>query len=128
LANEIEFSKNYIFLIQTRFGNDYDFSIKQNIAIKDKFIPTGALQILLENVVKHNKADEKFIQTSITINNDFLTIKNNKLNNPNKESLGTGLQNLKARYQLLSDKKIDIKESNNFFSISIPIINLIDEN
>jgi two-component system LytT family sensor kinase len=57
LANEIELAKNYIFLIQTRFGNDYEFNIEKSISLADKFIPTGALQSLLENVVKHNKSD-----------------------------------------------------------------------
>lgn len=126
LANEIEFSKNYIFLIQTRFGNDYDFSIKQNIAIKDKFIPTGAIQTLLENVVKHNKSDgSNPIKTTIQINKGWLIITNTKSNLKTKdESFGTGLENLKARYQLLSDEKVQIANTETKFEVFIPIIEL----
>jgi two-component system LytT family sensor kinase len=40
LANEIELAKNYIFLIQTRFGNDYESNIEKNISLADKFIPS----------------------------------------------------------------------------------------
>jgi two-component system LytT family sensor kinase len=79
LANEIELAKNYIFLIQTRFGNDYEFNIEKNISLADKFIPTGALQNLLENVVKHNKYDgTKSIKTTIQINEGWLIITNTK--------------------------------------------------
>lgn len=124
LSKEIQFADNYIFLIETRFGNDYKFTIEKDAEINDKFIPTGALQALLENVVKHNKAKDKFIQTTITIKEDWLTVNNTKSVNLNRESLGTGLQNLQTRYELLSDKKVDIKNANNRFVISIPIIKL----
>jgi two-component system LytT family sensor kinase len=40
LANKIELAKNYIFLIQTRFGNDYESNIEKNISLADKFIPS----------------------------------------------------------------------------------------
>lgn len=127
LEKEINFAENYIFLIETRFGSDYTFTIHKKTTIKDKFIPTGALQTLLENVVKHNKAGLKNIETTIVIDDDWLSVKNNKQNNPNKDSLGTGLQNLQTRYQLLSDKKVDIKDTNTQFLVSIPLIKLSDE-
>ena len=127
LSDEIQFAENYIFLIETRFGKDYKFNVEKESEITDKFIPTGALQALLENVVKHNKAKDKSIQTTITIKEDWLTVNNTKSINPNNESFGTGLQNLQTRYELLSDKKVDIKNANNRFVISIPIIKLSEE-
>lgn len=128
LSKELKFAENYIFLIETRFGNDYKFNIEKKVTISNKFIPTGALQTLLENVVKHNKANKEPIETNITITEGWLTVKNTKTNTPNKESLGTGLENLQTRYELLSDKKIAVGNSTNKFIISIPIIKLSDEN
>lgn len=128
LSKEIQFAENYIFLIETRFGNDYKFTIEKEANLTDKFIPTGALQALLENVVKHNKAKNKSVLTTISIKKDWLTVNNTKSVNPNNESLGTGLQNLQTRYELLSDKKVDIKNANSRFVVSIPIINLSEEN
>ena len=128
LFKELKFAENYIFLIKTRFGNDYNFTIKKEIELNNKFIPTGALQALLENVVKHNKSKDKPVQTIITIKKDWLTVNNTKFINPTKESLGTGLQNLQTIYELLSDKKVDVKNANNRFIISIPIIKLSEEN
>jgi len=56
LSEEILHAENYIFLIKTRFGDDYEFEVDKKVSLEDKFIPTGAIQALLENVVKHNKA------------------------------------------------------------------------
>jgi len=128
LTSELQFTENYIFLIETRFGDDYHFTIKKEATITDKFIPTGALQTLLENIVKHNKANGQPVLSNISIDNDWLTVNNTKTNNANNESFGTGLQNLQARYTLLSDKKIIITNENNSFTVSIPIIQLSDEN
>jgi hypothetical protein len=59
-------------------------------------------------VVKHNKSDgTKSIKTTIQINEGWLIITNTKSRIIAKqESFGTGLKNLKTRYQLLSDEKI----------------------
>lgn len=126
LSSEIELAKNYIFLIKTRFGGDYEFTIEENTSLKNKFIPTGALQTLLENVVKHNKSDgKKTIKTTILINNGWLIITNSRSEIISKtESFGTGLKNLKARYKLLSDKKIQVHNMTNKFEVFIPIIEL----
>lgn len=130
LTKEIELAENYMFLIKTRFENDYVFEIVKNVSIIDKFIPTGAIQNLLESVVKHNKVENnKPIKTTITINDGWLIITNSKSAiKPNQESFGTGLDNLKARYKLLSDKKIQINNMTKRFEIFIPIIQLSDEN
>lgn len=128
LANEIELAKNYIYLIETRFGNDYDFKIDVNTKIQDKFIPTGAIQALLENVVKHNKSENNItIKTTIAINDGWLIITNSKSKSnhiTNEESFGTGLKNLKARYKLLSDQQIQVHNMDKKFEIFIPIITL----
>ncbi|WP_179333950.1 sensor histidine kinase [Winogradskyella costae] len=129
LSKEVNFAENYVFLIETRFANDYRFNIVNNTSLNDKFIPTGALQTLLENVVKHNKMiDGNTIETTILIAEDWITVTNtNTSTGINPESLGTGLINLKQRYQLLSDKQIQISDTAKSYKIIIPIIKLSDE-
>ncbi len=129
LSEEIELAENYIFLIQTRFGNDYSFKIKKDVPLEDKFIPTGSLQALLENVVKHNKAGgQNSIDVSIEVDEDWLTVINNKSKmDSRQESFGTGLENLRARYKLLSDQELQIINIESRFKVSIPIIKLSSE-
>ena len=125
LSEELQFVENYIFLIQTRFGDDYHFTIDKKADIEDKFIPTGALQTLLENVVKHNKPQgDSGIVATITIEENLLRVVNSKLITISKNSLGTGLDNLRSRYKLLSDKEITVINTQDSFKVSIPIINL----
>ncbi|MEW7288928.1 sensor histidine kinase [Aquimarina sp. 2304DJ70-9] len=129
LSEEIALAENYIFLIQTRFDKDYNFQIQKNVSCADKFIPTGAIQALLENVVKHNKTKQQNnIKATIIINEDWLTIINTKSKIQSiRESFGTGLENLKARYKLLSDQEVQIINTESEFRVSIPIIKLINE-
>lgn len=129
LTQEMNLAENYIFLIKTRFGNDYDFTITKNVSLEDKFVPTGAIQTLLENVAKHNRAQHgKTIKAQLIIDKDWLTISNTKsMIKTNKDSLGTSLKNLEYRYQLLSDQKPVVTDTLNNFSIKIPIIKLSDE-
>lgn len=125
LQEEINLAENYIFLIETRFGNDYNFTIKENTSLENKFIPTGALQTLLENVVKHNKRNKLPIETTIVIDEAYLKIVNKKSNLKTKnESFGTGLENLKARYKHLSNKEMLVINTHDTFTVSIPVINL----
>lgn len=126
LSEELQLAENYIFLIQTRFGNDYHFAIQKNIDVRDKFIPTGALQTLLENVVKHNKPkNNQTIEAAITIEKGWLKVTNQKSVIATKnESFGTGLENLKARYQLLSDQEMTVINTDQEFKVAIPIIEL----
>ena len=128
LSEEIQLAENYIFLIKTRFEDDYDFKIDIQTSIEDKFIPTGAIQTLLENVVKHNKPQKNnTIKSIISIEENTLKVTNTKSNIQSKnESFGTGLENLKARYQLLSDKEVIIINTDKEFNISSPIIKLIN--
>ncbi|WP_298541722.1 histidine kinase [uncultured Aquimarina sp.] len=129
LSEEIAFAENYVFLIETRFGSDYDFQIKTEISLIDKFIPTGSIQVLFENVVKHNKAGQaNTIKVTVSIEEDWLTVINTKTQiQSREESFGTGLKNLKARYKLLSDQEIQIINTESKFKVSIPILKLSNE-
>ncbi|WP_046755527.1 sensor histidine kinase [Kordia jejudonensis] len=129
LTEEMNFAENYMFLIKTRFGNDYEFEIVKNVSLEDKFVPTGAIQTLLENIAKHNRAQHgKTITATLIIDKNWLTISNTKSNiKPNQESLGTGLKNLEYRYTLLSDQKPIISDTSDTFTIKIPIIHLSNE-
>lgn len=129
LDKEMKLAEDYIFLIKTRFGDDYDFTITKKTSLYDKFVPTGAIQTILENIAKHNRVQyNKKIRATITIEDDWLTLSNTKNGiKSNQESLGTGLKNLRYRYTLLSDQKPKINDTFDTYTIAIPIIKLSDE-
>lgn len=127
LKEELSMIKNYFYLIETRFGDIYTFSITGNSTTKPQYLPVGALQVLIENVVKHNRVlmGER-ITTTIAIESEQVVLTNNKTGVLEKpESFGTGLDNLQERYVLLFDKEIKISNSEFEFQVSIPLIELI---
>ena len=126
LVEEMKFAENYIFLAQTRFGDDYVFKIVKNHSFQNKFIPTGALQTLLENIVKHNKAQvDKKIITTITVDDQWLIVENTKSQSDQKhESFGIGLDNMKRRYSILSNQNLRITSNSKIFKVEIPILEL----
>ncbi|WP_430909551.1 sensor histidine kinase [Maribacter sp. 2-571] len=127
LEDEIALAKNYFYLIETRFGNDYDFEIIKNRQPLNNYLPNGSLLTVLENVVKHNAAlDGNTISTKIFIEESFINVLNTVSKKEGKvESMGTGLKNLKKRYQLLSDQKVQIEATENSFSITLPLLSLV---
>lgn len=128
LDDEISLAKNYFYLIETRFENDYSFEIIMQEKPTANYLPNGSLLTVLENVVKHNKAlDGNTISTVIYISNDKVKVVNSKcINEPEPESFGTGLKSLNKRYQLLSDYKIQVEETEFDFTITLPLLNLVN--
>jgi two-component system, LytTR family, sensor kinase len=125
LKDEMGFADDYIFLLTQRFGDAYKFEIKiTNEAALNKLVPSCCLQVLLENIVKHNQGNtQKPLITFILINEDDIIVKNRI--DPKilpAEASGTGLQNLLERYQLLSSKNIIIKQGLDY-SVTLPLIN-----
>ncbi len=128
LGEEIDFIKSYIFLIETRFPDTYEFSIIDKRKTHTGFLPNGSLQTLLENVVKHNDAqDDKKVLTELLINDTHVRVSNNKLNSTKPSKTRSGLHNLRSRYQILTDKDISIVDSAEFFAVKVPLINVNQE-
>lgn len=128
LEEEIEFAQNYIYLIQSRFGNAFQFEVNTIGMNKELiFIPPGALQTLLENIVKHNQPrPNQPVKSSISLKENTIEVRNNlSIKTENVDSTGTGLANLKARYKLLVDKEINIT-TNDYFTVALPLIKQVD--
>lgn len=123
LNSELKFVEAFIYLLKIRYNN--------GLVIDNRFkgtskmtIPPLAIQLLLENAIKHNIISERDPLTiSIFYENDFIVVKNN-LNKKTtvQKSSGIGIKNLENRYAYLTDKKIIISQENNYFIVKIPIL------
>jgi len=125
LEKEMAFVKSYLFLQRIRF----DDKLKVNIAIEgfeQRMVPPIALQMLLENAIKHNTiAEEEPLTIDIYVeNDDILVVKNNlqKKTIPIEESAGVGLKNITARYEFLSETKVEIQETAAEFIVKLPLL------
>ncbi len=124
LKDELSFVRSYWHILKERFGDAIELDIEFNSDISTKQIPPLALQTLVENAVKHNVATQnKPLQISIKETDTSIIIKNNiQLKSNPIASTGVGLYNLSERYDLLYNKEIEIINSENFFTVKLPMV------
>lgn len=123
LDQEIEFVHTYNYLLQVRFQNNIHFDINLPDDLLQSKIPPLALQMLVENAVKHNVVNSEHpLYIRIGTDNKHITIRNNKTQvNKNKRSFKIGLSNIKKRYKLISDSQVKIEDGEDF-KVLLPII------
>ncbi|MCT4699389.1 2TM domain-containing protein [Tenacibaculum haliotis] len=124
LEEELRFAKTYMELLQMRFEDAVQFNIPTTVSNSDLKIVPLSLQLLLENAVKHNVVSSaKPLQIHIFEEDGFLQIQNTV--NP-KEAIGkstkVGLRNIADRYGLITDERVEIKNNNKTFTVSLPLL------
>jgi len=123
LEEELKFLKSYAYLQQIRFGDKLAIDLSLN-GVKSMVAPL-ALQMLIENAVKHNEvSEENPLKVKIYSAGNFIVVENNvqKKSLPGESSSGVGLENIKRRYEFLSPEKIIIDLTENEFLVKLPVI------
>mgnify|MGYP002621704990 CR=1 FL=1 len=121
INEELDFAKQYFKLIQHKYGNVYQLNIKSKNT--NGFIVPLTLQLLIENAVQHNLGTiDSPVCISININETISVLNNIHLKRNTKSVSGRALKNLKEQYRLLSQKPIEIHQSDNEFSVVFPVI------
>ncbi len=123
LKDELDFTLAYWYIQKERFEDAIFIEVQFVTDTRLINIPPMALQTLVENAIKHNKATESFpLKVSIKEIDGEIEVRNNiQIKHKTVESIGVGLSNLSERYKLLYDKDIIIKEENGDFIVSLPI-------
>ena len=124
LEEELGFAKRYLELQHMRFENGIRLETDISTTYLERKVPSLTLQLLLENAIKHNAFDAKNpLVVKLSIEEDSLIIRNNY--RPKKElikSSGLGLQNITDRYDILSDRKIEVSSNDKEFIVKIPLL------
>ncbi|MBN2634871.1 MAG: histidine kinase [Prolixibacteraceae bacterium] len=123
LADELEFINAYSAIHKERMGDAFKVIINVKDADQNKEIPPLALQLLVENAIKHNIAlKETPLIMQIHSTGEKLTISNNVNLKESAYSEKTGLENLKKRYALLTDKPVKVISDDKKFEVEIPLL------
>ncbi|MDD5507677.1 MAG: histidine kinase [Bacteroidales bacterium] len=125
LREELVFMRSYIFLLQLRHENRLFLSENIPEGYGNHQIVPAALQLLIENAIKHNVASaSKPLTIRLFVDGqDYLVVTNNlQRKAENVPSPGFGLRSLASRYMFLTDKPVQIDESGTDFSVKIPLI------
>ncbi len=127
LKTELDFSKSYIFLLKMRFEEGLNVEIDSSLDKRMKYVAPLTLQMLIENAVKHNVVSKSSPLTiEIYSENDrSLIVKNNLQPKPAEgHSTHTGIENIKSRYALLSDREVDVIRTKDHFMVALPLVKL----
>jgi two-component system LytT family sensor kinase len=124
LKKELEFIASFIFLHKVRIGDALEYSVNISDEIVQMQIPTLTLQILIENAIKHNVANEEnVLKISIKSDgSDTLIVSNNLQIIDNVDSTYTGLSNLSKRFELLKKEGFTYGKKEEKFVVTIPLI------
>ncbi len=124
LKEELIFVDSYIFLQKLRHSEGLNIDIQVDLNSNIGVAPL-ALQMLLENAIKHNiVSEEEPLSISLKTESDYLIVTNNlqKKNIVVEENSGVGLSNIKARYHYLSDKAVEVLQQNQQFIVRLPLL------
>lgn len=122
LEEELTVLENYLYMLRARFGDSLTVKICP-ISCKGS-VPPFALQILVENCIKHNVVSrDKPLFIEICCDANHIKVTNNLQVKRHSEPGGHwGLENLNRRYQVLLGQDIQIMHDETTFTVRLPLI------
>jgi LytS/YehU family sensor histidine kinase len=125
LQNELQFIRSYYRLLRTRHGEAVQLNIEIDKRYMNYLLPSLSLQLLVENVVKHN-----VLSKNLPLVIDIFTVAGNKLvvnNNLQRRTVKApsnkvGLDNIRAKYVLLNQGGFQVMEDKSNFTVVLPLL------
>jgi len=127
LNEELQFLDTYVLLQKVRLGD----CLQVDNRIADKFgetpVPPLSLQLLVENVIKHNVISMKKpmtvkMWTEPQGDDVWICVANAVRPKQGGVTSGKGLENLSQRYRLLCGKEIVIEQNEKEFIVKLPLL------
>ena len=130
LSEELAFMEEYRKNLAARHA-DISIHVDDQLFGHNSLIPPLTLQGLVENAVKHNRHGSSFpLNINIALNGEgtMITISNNRtpIDRSIEESPRSGLATMDLRYQTICGKGIIVEDSQDNFTVSLPVIRQSD--
>lgn len=123
LQEELAFLDRYLALLQQRFGEGIQVRIADEVAQLQGKLPPAALQMLIENAIKHNEHTQAHpLLIDVTCEGQRISVSNKKQLITNAESTSVGQHNIVERYRLLTSQKVVINDTQEGYCVTIPLI------
>ncbi|HEY4111961.1 sensor histidine kinase [Puia sp.] len=124
IRDELAFIRSYIYILESRFEEGLKVNIQLNPDCLNRKILPFALQLLVENAVKHNAISYTDpLSIDIYDKGDSLIVENDlRPRLTMEDGYGMGLHNLAERYRLTTDKEIVIIRETSKFKVKIPLL------
>lgn len=127
LRQELEVINAYVFLLKKRFNGALTVNIDVPEAYLNRHVVPAALQLLVENAIKHNVVStKKPLHIEIHANgSQTISVKNNlQLRMITEPSTRIGLKNIMKRYELISGRNVEVLKTESTFEVTIPLLYL----
>jgi ligand-binding sensor domain-containing protein len=125
LAEEWSLLEQYLYIQHNRFGRalQIDRHIPEHVLAGKRIIPM-ALQLLVENAIKHNVVSKDMpLVITITADEQYITVSNNlQPKMSHEKGAGLGIANLKNRYALLLAAPLAYGMYENNFVVKLPLL------
>lgn len=125
LSTELDFIKAYVFLINIRFMDKVFVDININQKHHDLMVLPMALQLIIENAIKHNSfSKQKPLMISLYVENENVLVTENNLQTRDTyiQSTGVGLSNIRNRYTLITGMEPQFEKTEDKFIVKIPLV------
>jgi hypothetical protein len=125
LQNELRFIQSYFQLLKTRHGDAVQFQVEVDKRYESYLLPSLSLQLLVENAVKHNvlSRNRPLVIDIFTMAGNKLAVNNNLQRRTVKgPSNRIGLDNIRAKYELLEQPGFQVLEDARNFTVILPLI------
>lgn len=127
VRDELGLVRNYAALLQERFANNLRIDICDQLGAG--YIIPLTLQLLVENAIKHNIVGRGNPLT-ISISEakpGFIVVRNNLQPKRRVEpTTGFGLESIRKRYALLTNKPVVLEKNEKTFSVAVPLLELTE--
>jgi len=123
VKDELKFLESYTYLIHTRYRNRFSIDIQIEDRYLDEQIPPLALQLLVENAVKHNEISESNpLKVALYSKDGSIFVENPiRPRTTLAEGTGNGLLNLKKRFALLRKQELKVTTQDDHFIVELPL-------
>lgn len=131
VREELRFIRSFFHLLETRHDRGIQLNIQVDSSLLDRKLPALALQILVENAVKHNEISPEY-PLSIEIFSvlpgpqaptGYVEVRNNLRRKASQiHSNQVGLDNLRRRYALLGRSGFTVQDDGRYFWVSLPLL------
>jgi hypothetical protein len=126
LAEELAFLDDYCELVRIRFGDGVAVRIASAPEVVPALLllPPNALQLVVENAVKHNRLDEdEPLVIELSVRRDEVVVENpRRARVLARPSARVGLHNLNERYKLLTEREIAVSAGTDRFAVTLPLV------
>lgn len=122
LGEELRFAEAYLYLHRVRLGDCLGCRVGISDGMRDFRLPPLTLQLLIENVIKHNAITVSHpLEITISASEGWLAVSNPVRPKRRTESGGIGLQNLSNRCRIMLGREIEVSRTDGCFTVKIPL-------